>query len=61
VAPKVPLFESLKYSLIAFVIQKLITNSTLLYKEVKKLFTPPGPHEPDLVKTYPMRKSLPIR
>ncbi|KAK3306393.1 Alpha/Beta hydrolase protein [Chaetomium strumarium] len=61
VAPPVSLPERLKYSLIAFVLQKLLTNSRLWIKATKKYFVPPDPNEPDLVKTYPVRKSLPIR
>ncbi|KAK4234957.1 Alpha/Beta hydrolase protein [Achaetomium macrosporum] len=51
----------LKYSLITFVAQKLLTDSMLWYKEAKKYFISPRPQESDLVKTYPVRKSLPIR
>jgi len=60
VAP-LPLSQRIKYAILAFIWSKLLLKPMLYFSEAKKLFVAPGENEPDLVKTYPVRKSLTIR
>jgi acetyl esterase/lipase len=61
VAPQLPLSKRLKYTIIAFLWTKLLIKPMLYYSELKKYFVSPGEKEPDLVKRYPIRKSLIVR
>ncbi|AEO67264.1 uncharacterized protein THITE_2144678 [Thermothielavioides terrestris NRRL 8126] len=59
--PSLPLTERLRFAVVAFLWAKLLLKSMHMYSEAKKYFVSPGEKEPDLVKTYPVRKSLAVR
>ena len=61
IAPHLPLTKRIKYSILAFLWYRILLKGMLYYGEAKKYFVSPGEKEPDLVKTYPVRKSLTIR
>ncbi|KAK3290473.1 Alpha/Beta hydrolase protein [Chaetomium fimeti] len=61
ITPPLPFMKRMKYSIIAFLWYRVLLKGMLYYGEAKKYFVPPGEKEPDLVKTYPVRKSLTIR
>jgi hypothetical protein len=54
-----PLLIRLKYRVIAFTLQNLLIV-TSFYRYVKDYFIPPA-SRPDIIKTYPCRKHLPVR
>lgn len=60
-APRLPLMKRIKYSILAFLWYRVLLKGMLYYSEAKKYFVSPGEREPDLVKAYPVRKSLAIR
>ncbi|KAH6631362.1 Alpha/Beta hydrolase protein [Chaetomium tenue] len=61
IAPHLPLTKRIKYAILAFLWYRVLLKGMLYYSEAKKYFVSPGVNEPDLVKTYPVRKSLTIR
>ncbi|KAK3933711.1 hypothetical protein QBC46DRAFT_359509 [Diplogelasinospora grovesii] len=58
--PRQPLSRRLQYGAIAFAIQKLLVGPITFLSGVKQYFSPPA-IRPDVVKTYPTRKHLPVR
>ncbi|KAK4118872.1 alpha/beta-hydrolase [Parathielavia appendiculata] len=61
VAPTWPLSKRIKYSLVAFLYNTLLLKPMLFSMSLKKYLGSPSEKEPDLVKRYPIRKSLTIR
>jgi hypothetical protein len=62
VAP-LPLLKRVQYSLIIFLYSNLLNKPTLFFTAARKYLLPPPKKDadPDLVKTYPVRKSLETR
>ncbi|KAK4149547.1 hypothetical protein C8A00DRAFT_37858 [Chaetomidium leptoderma] len=58
IVPQLPISQRIKYALLAFLWSKLVLKPALYISEAKKYFVSPGENEPDLVKVYPVRKSL---
>jgi hypothetical protein len=54
-----PLLIRLKYRAITFVLQNLLIGKSFFH-DVEDYFIPPG-IRPDIIKTYPCRKHLPVR
>ncbi|KAK4097663.1 alpha/beta-hydrolase [Parathielavia hyrcaniae] len=61
VTPSWPLSKRIKYSIVAFLYNTLLLKPMLLSMSLKKYFSSPSEKDPDLVKRYPIRKSLTIR
>ncbi|KAJ7192394.1 Alpha/Beta hydrolase protein [Mycena pura] len=55
-----PLLNRLKYGAIAFALQNLLVGPVLFFRDVKDYLKPPA-IRPDIIKTYPCRKHLPVR
>ena len=58
--PRLPLGDRVKYAFTAFMLQNMLIGPALFFQDLKESFYPPD-SRPDIVKTYPCRKSLPIR
>jgi hypothetical protein len=54
-----PLLSRLKYRVMVFALQNLL-NGARFFRDVKEYFMPPA-IRPDIIKTYPCRKHLPVR
>ncbi len=57
---RLPLTGRIKNATFAFVLQRLILAPALFIQDVKDYMNPPE-SRPDIVKSYPCRKGLPIR
>ncbi|GAB1318529.1 Alpha/beta hydrolase fold-3 domain-containing protein [Madurella fahalii] len=60
VVKRLPLGQRIKLGFLAYAWARLI-RLIIFFQESKKYFMGPADNEPDLVKTYPALKSLPIR
>ncbi|KAK3353782.1 Alpha/Beta hydrolase protein [Lasiosphaeria hispida] len=61
-APQLTMAQRLKFGAMAFAIQRLLLGPLLLFHRLQDFFTPlSASNHPDIVKTYPARKSLPVR
>lgn len=61
IAPRYTLTERLKYAFLAWAWEALLLTPMFLISEGKNYFKPRAEKEPDLIKTYPVRKKLPVR
>ncbi len=61
IVPRLPLTQRLKYALLAWAWETLLLTPMFMISEGKKYFNPRAEKEPDLIKRYPARKSLPVR
>lgn len=63
VVPHLPLLKRVQYGLIVFLWSNLLNKPMLFFSAAKKYLIPPPKKksDPDLVKTYPVRKHLEIR
>ncbi|KAK3312271.1 Alpha/Beta hydrolase protein [Apodospora peruviana] len=62
IVPRLPLAQRLRYSAAAFVVQNLLLGPVALFDSIRRDHLGLGavPH-PDVIKTYPVRKGLPVR
>ena len=58
--PKLSVTKRLVYTIITFLVQHVLLRAVTTASTIKQLFITP-PDAPTLVKTYPVRKHLPIR
>lgn len=60
VAQRLPLAQRLKCALIAWAWTRLLKPLFVL-RRIRRSLSPCEEKDPDLIKTYPVRKSLPVR
>ncbi|KAK0719350.1 Alpha/Beta hydrolase protein [Lasiosphaeris hirsuta] len=59
--PQWAIAQHLKFGAMAFAIQRLLLGPFLLFQRLQDFFTPSRSSHPDIIKTYPARKSLSVR
>jgi hypothetical protein len=61
VVPSLPLLQRLRHAIAAFLWSKWMLKPMSMYDDFKKYFSPRAEKDPDLVKSYPVRRGLIVR